>query len=336
MLRYSAASKDWGGSLIKKFFVIYFIVFLAVFVACVSLDVSFLPSSIDVDGFSAQISHVSTLIQDESFLDAAADSWLLFLHLMRLVAVAPFLFLESIAGSGGSIVLLLLLMLPLTHVPGQCKKGLVTLIPMALPFLVSGRSVLVAIGVGYIIMHQIERRRVWMLAIGVLLVNLSSASVLMSFLFLAFGYVPVGRRPRGPWIWQRMVAILLLAISLAISVQVKLAGFAAGETGYEATIGDSDNIFVTILSRSTLFVSFSEGQHIRSIFYSIVALFLLVKLLLLMATPRLRTARRIILCCVPGIFLEGLGVLGMTFPLIWLFAGFEEQAITSRSIFVKR
>ena len=298
--------------------------FAAILAAGIAMDVRFLPASDAEDGFAVQIAYTASLVQDANVFDAAADSWLVFVHLGRLVATAPFLYLESIAGPGGPIALLLLLLIPLTHVPGRGRRGFLMLVPMALPLFVSGRSVLVAVGVGYVVMHLIERRGAWMLALGVLLANLSSASVLMCLLVLAFGSVR-DRRAFPAWNWQRVGAMALLVISLAISAHDKFTGFSSGDAGYEAQVAGSDNVLLTILSRSTLFVSFAEGQYLRAVFYSGVAAFILVKLVTLIADPRLRTARRIMLCCVPGIFLEGLGVLGMLFPLIWLFAGFTVE-----------
>lgn len=59
--------------------------------------------------------------------------------------------------------------------------------PSFLPLFVSGRSVLVAIGVGYIIFYLHENRSHLKLWLGVLLIDLSSTLVFISLLLLIFG-----------------------------------------------------------------------------------------------------------------------------------------------------
>lgn len=310
---------------------IYLFVFPAVLAVGIAREIQFLPATDTSDGFALQLAYMTSLVQDWHLYGYSGESWLVFVHLVRWAVTAPFLFVESIAGPAGPIALLLLLLLPLTHVPGRGQQGLLTLVPMALPLFISGRGVLVAVGVGYVVMYLIEHRGAWMLLLGVLLANLSSASVLMCLLLLAFGYAP-DSRGRAACKWQRVCAIALLAISLAISAQDKITGFSTGQAGYDAQVDGSDDILIAILSRSTLFVSLVEGQSLRFLLYSAVAAFLLVKFVALIASPRRYTARRILLCCMPGILLEGLGVLAMIFPLIWLFAGFNDKPAMRRGI----
>lgn len=166
-----------------------------------------------------------------------------------------------------------------------------------------------------------------MLWFGALCANLSSASVLMALLLLLFA------RPRQPlaqrqW-FQQSAVVLLLGLSLAVSVADKIAGFQGGETGYEAQAFGADNVFLTAISRATLLISFAEGQLARALVYSAIAAILLFNLTVKLRGKRSKGMRRVLLCGLPGIFLEGLGVVGLLVPLTWVFAGFDP---TGRSL----
>jgi hypothetical protein len=307
------------------------LIFISVFIAGTSIEVHLVPVEDTQDGFAAQLAYTFSVLQSDSLEEAIQYSWLIFVHLARLLVISPFLFLDSQVGSVSVLLLMLLLLLPLTHVPSSSRHRLLLLLPMILPLFVSGRSVLVAVGVGYIIMYIIEQRSNWMLFIGVLLVNLSSASVLMSLLLLVFACTK-NHFSEQPWKRARTTSVLVLSASLAISTLDKLAGFGSGEVGYETQYGESGNVVLTIISRSTLFVSIAEGQYWRFLFYLAVAIILFFKLSHVISNPRYREAKRIILCCVPGLFLEGLGVIAMVFPLIWLFFGLGREIVVVRNL----
>lgn len=281
----------------------------------------FLPEGDNSDGFAVQISYVSSLLQDGELLARLDEGWLLLVHAARAVAVAPFVALAAVVGPVGPLLLLLLLLWPLTRAPESTRRSALTMAPLLLPLLVSGRSVLVAVGVGYVVMHLLERRRSWMLWAGAFLVNLSSASVLMALIILLAGDHARTPLPRSI-AWQRAAVLGLLLASLGMSLADKVTGFAAGSLGYEAHAFESENVVLSILSRSTLFVSLVEGQYLRALVYAAVAFVLAAKLLTALLNPRQRVARRVVLCCLPGILLEGLGVIAMTFPLVWLLRGF--------------
>ena len=261
------------------------------------------------------------------------DSLLPLLHVVRLANVFPFLAVEEAIGPIGPVALLLLLLLPLARVPGSRNQSLLTLIPLFLPILVSGRSVLVAIAVGFVVMSIIERHRNWMLFAGALLANLSSASVLMCIILLAVGDVKDFRNPlsRSQRI-QRLIVFALLLVSFGLSAVDKFTGFGSGDAGYAAHAFATDNIFLQVISRSTIAVSIVEGQYMRSLAYGGIAALLILKFLLAFTNPRQRIARRVVICCIPGLLLEGLGVIAMVFPFIWLLRGFA--ADTDRSVLV--
>ncbi len=310
---------------------------LAVILAAVVNDYQFLPLTEFGDGFALQLAAAGTLVSEGVSSGLLDDSWLPVLHIVRLAAVAPFLAIEELTGPAGPVALLLLLLWPLTRVPGSAERSLLTLVPLVLPVLVSGRGALVAVGVGYVVMHLLERRRPWMLWVGAFLANLSSASVLMALVVLAVGQSSSRRAsmPLGGAIQRAQVFALLLA-SFVLSAMDKLTGFGAGATGYESHAFDSGNVLLQVLSRSTLAVSIVEGQYLRALAYGTIAALLLIKLVSAFSDPRQRTARRIVLCCAPGILMEGLGALAMIFPLIWLLRGFPSSEARMPALAIPR
>jgi hypothetical protein len=278
----------------------------------------FLPELVDAtDGFRSQIFFVLGLITDGSLLEVASENPLMWVHVGRLVAVAPFLGIEFVLGPAASLPLLLLLLLPLTRFAASSPHRMLRLLPLALPLFVSGRSVLVAAGLGYAVIFLTQpRARTWGLWLGTLFANLSSASVLASILMLLFVRAPSARRHAV--VWQRLLVLLVLVMSFIASALDKAAGFSEGGEGYQAATFDSDNLFLIAIGRSTLLISLAEGDYLRAVVYFAIQAYLLLKIASLLVEPRLKLERRVLLCCVPGIFLEGLGVLAMFFPLVWL------------------
>lgn len=307
---------------------IYFVALALIFVGGFWLDIKFLPfSESSADGFQAQLVNALLAIENETVLEQSAESWLIFIHVGRLLAVAPFVGLEASLGSMAQLCLMVLALMPLVRLTSADRPLLVSLLPFLLPFVVSGRSVLVSIGVAYIVLFMLsERGRPWMLWFGLLAANLSSASVLMALLLLLFSK-PTSTCARRHGL-QRGFAIVLLLLSFLISAADKLTGFQTGESGYESNITSGNPLFAA-LSRSTLVISFTEGQYLRALVYSLVTIYLLSKVATLIAAPQASGRRRMMLCCLPGIFLEGLGVLAMGFPLYWLLIHFDPSAATT-------
>lgn len=297
------------------------VVAIATLIIGVVTNYHFLPGADVDDGFSAQIRYVFGLFQADNVFGELQENWLLLVHVIRVFAVIPFVYLEIWIGPVASLTLLLFLLLPLARVLGSRNQNLFALAPVFLPLFVSGRSVLVAIGVGYIIFYLHENRSHLKLWLGVLFVNLSSASVFISLLLLIFWKSKCNFNNIS-MSWSRLAAIVVLLGSFAVSMLDKILGFQSGDVGYEGYGVDSDNIFLVILSRSTLFFSFFEGQYLRVAAYGSIGAILLFKLIVLIFDHRSPIARRMVLCCLPGIFVEGLGVLAMVFPLTWLLTGF--------------
>lgn len=300
------------------------IIVLAVTLIANLYGYQFMPVSEYGDGFAMQLAAGVALVTDGAESGLIDESWLPLLHAVRFASVAPFIAAEEAIGPTGSVVLLLLLLLPLTRSPGSSGGNLFTALPLLLPLFVSGRSVLVAVAVGYIAMNIMERRRQWMLWFGSLLANLSSASVLIAIILLFFDNVKISRaRIEFNQKTQRFFVLALLLISFILSAVDKISGFGSGDAGYAAHAVDSDNFFIQIISRSTLAVSIVEGQYLRAVAYGAIAILLLVKLIAAFLDPRQKTERYLVICCFPAIFLEGLGVMAMVFPIIWLLSGLD-------------
>ncbi len=293
------------------------------------LGTTFLPLALEDDGFRSQLGTALYAFGEGEVLEFASESWLIFVHLGRALVVAPFVGVEAQFGPAGQLALLMLVLGGAVSAPYRAEGRWMTLVPLALPLVLSGRGVLVSCGAAYLALYLLhERGKPWMLWFGALCANLSSASVLMALLLLLFA------RPRQPlaqrqW-FQRSAVVALLGLSLAVSVADKIAGFQGGETGYEAQGFGAGNVFLTALSRATLLISFSEGQLARALVYSAVAAILLFNLTVKLRGQRSKGMRRVLLCGLPGIFLEGLGVVGLLVPLTWVFAGFDPTGRTVR------
>lgn len=300
------------------------VVAVVVIVIAVVTGYQFIPQAAEYgDGFASQLATARVLLSDGVQSGLIDESWLPILHVVRLMIVEPFLIAEELLGPAGSAALLLFFLWPLTCLPGSTKRSLLTLVPLFLPVLVSGRGVLVAVAVGYVVTYLLDRRRSWMLWAGIIFANLSSASVLICFVLLIAGLAaPAGSSVSLKWGGQRILATLLLGISISLSLIDKFEGFNAGAPGYNAYAFESENVLLSVISRSTFIVSLVEGQTLRVVAYGVFAVLLLIKLVATLADPNRRLERRIVLCCIPSLLMEGLGVVSMIFPLVWLLQGF--------------
>jgi hypothetical protein len=281
----------------------------------------FTPDYVGNDGFKVQIDYILRLIDSNVLVDAMASNGLITVHAFRTLAISPFLIVENYIGSFGSLVLLGLVVLPLVRAISPHINVLLAGLPLLLPLAISGRSVLVAAGIGYLVMYLMRHtRKISVLVIGILFCNLSSASVFSAAALLLFWW-PYGLG-YGALGW-RFITIMPIILSGVASYNEKIWGFTVGAAGYQAhafTVG-GDNALLSALSRSTLLVSFAEGQYLRAIVYLLLACYVMYKVVSLTIQPGRRYIQILLLCCVPGIFMEGQGVLAMFFPVFWLLVG---------------
>ncbi|MGM9513394.1 hypothetical protein ACS5PK_03990 [Roseateles sp. DB2] len=282
------------------------------------------------DGFQAQILNVALLLADGTFLEASTKEPLIWVHLTRLISASPFWLAETAVGTVGSLALVMLLLVPLIRYPDENGISPLIYFPFFLPLVLSGRSVLVAAGVGYLLIFLLRPSAPsWTLWLGTLFVNLSSASVMASILLIIFlgNEKKMSRGQRR----QKTFALLILLLSFAASILDKMDGFARADVGYAAHAFSTDNVLLMVLSRSTLIVSFFEGHHLRAFAYLGIASIFMVKLFSQLSKSNSRTGLRLMLCCLPGIFMEGSGVWALFFPLLWLVAGWRRDLETRTS-----
>lgn len=273
------------------------------------------------DGFKVQISYILGLWDIGALFDVISQSSLLAVHAFRVLSIAPFLIAESYVGTGLSLLLLELSVFPLIRAIPPRINPFISVIPLTLPLMLSGRSVLVAVGVGYMVLFLLrERSSIWLLILGMAWVNLSSASVLSALLLLL-----TWRRPHkdaSRRIITRAVSVGLLGLSLYASLLEKQYGFSTGGSGYQSfAFANSNNIIVNALSRATIFVSIADGQYVRGFVYGGIALYVLYKVVMLTFRANARHIQIMLACCVPGILLEGQGVVALVFPVFWLLIG---------------
>ncbi|HOY69304.1 MAG TPA: hypothetical protein PL131_01530 [Methylotenera sp.] len=315
--------------IIEKQILFYFVILVVFLVGTLNSDFAFLPySESAIDGFQSQMRHASEVLTGEASLDNDDGSGLEFVHIVRYIGVSPFLLLEVWLGTYASLTLLLCCILLVARPIYKEHPSVIRLLPFTLPLFLSGRSVLVALGVACIILSIYNyKHRYWMLWAGLIWVNLSSASVL-SAIFLLIFLKPNHQQNNKVYNLQTKLALLLLILSLLASLINKYYGFQSGAAGYEAYETSTDNLLLTALSRSTLLVSLAEDQYLRGFAYLTVIVYLLYLMFFSIFFGRDKNNRTMLLCCISGIFFEGLGVVALFFPLFWVFLNVNLSNLT--------
>lgn len=230
-----------------------------------------------------------------------------------------------------------------------------------LPLILSSRTVLVALGAGYIVagLYQSRSAVAWFLG-GVLLVSFSSSAVLVCLLCVLATHLI--KHWSGASRFSRWITAAALVLLLLPSMAAKVDGFASGADGYttieEAAesqarfeqlhydkplveqsllnlLGVPSNTGVLegplqfvdrVLSRSTLYVSFAYGQYSRLLLYLGMILAVLLSVLLDVRRQRAHAVLVPMLVLVLGLFLEGLGAWTVFWPLLWRYTGRDLSA----------
>lgn len=335
---------------------------------------SFLPSagtdlvsSRGDDGFGLQIEYVESLLAKGDFMGAALSEPNLFLHFLRYAVALPFLVAENLLGSAGPLVLITLLAIPLLaqfRLPEARQAAtpftVLRVLVLFAPLVLSGRTILVALGAGYFVVAIMGgRARIGMLLLGSALISFSSSAVVVCGLF-AFA-VLASRWLRGQRDVLPIVALLLTACLLTPSLTEKLPGFTQGGAGYTTTresaqapddIGEAAagapvvastvlesvglqpesvgplaapvSLLDRLLTRSTIYTSYAYGQYSRLVLY----LGLLIAVLAALGSDILRRSPHPLLHAVLitalGLLLEGLGAWCVLWPLLWRFTGSDD------------
>lgn len=265
------------------------------------------------DGYANQVFYVLTVLQSGG--DMFQESPLFFIHLVR-TGVA--LFFQAINAMGGPVLEVLVLSLLVWPVldlfVGSARRRL-GLVLFFLVFVLSFRSVLVSISIGYLLLFQLRRPKWRYLLASFVFGSLSSGAVLLCAILVL---------REGRHLFARGAAyvtyLVLVLVSLAISGADKLAGFNSGDAGYEATVGNSTGLLAAV-SRNTILVSFMNGDYARGAVYSAILVFVLAFAVHSYFTPKAAWYRVILVAGIPVMMLEGLGTVALLVPLLMLAAG---------------
>lgn len=267
----------------------------------------------DIDGFSAQVIYIWNYFEGGNSLFDLDP--LLMIHAARALIAYIFTVVEDNVGIGASTFILLMLAVPILRVFADLPRGfLVFAIPIA-GMVFSGRAVLSMISVAYMVIVIIRKRGVILLFLSLFFSTLSSG-VALNNLIIA---MTVGR-----YHMRRSVSVMLysagLLVTLFISATDKYEGFSEQRAGYDATTYSTSQIGA-VISRSTIYVSYMEGEYVRAFAYIGLALIALALLLAAMILPRYRGYAAILLAAIPSVLLEGLGFVSLVIPVLLMLAG---------------
>lgn len=270
-------------------------------------------SFVDVDGFTSQVSYINLVLESGNTLFDLEP--LLWIHAIRAYIANTFVWIESVFGIGFSSFLILMLFIPTLKLFADLRRGyFVFVIPVAAVIL-SPRAALAMIAVAYLVVFILNGRAAFYLTVSLVLANLSSGTVLNNLIISSI----LGRNHHPKSVGIYLYSIIL-GISLFISAGEKYEGFVEQRAGYIGTVTGASGI-EAIISRSTIFVSFQEGDYARLIAYLGLAL---IAFLLLFVAIRLREYRGyavIMLSAIPSLLTEGLGFISLVVPILLFLAG---------------
>ena len=155
----------------------------------------------------------------------------------------------------------------------------------------------------------------WYLFLGFLFANLSSGAVLSSVLISTFFVIKYKVKTTAFYIF-----ISLLMTSLTISIVDKYLGFTDQSIGYESVLENANGI-VGAISRSTIFISFVEGNIIRLFGYLFILSSVVVAFIYSIFKNKHSEYRALLIFSVPAFLLEGLGVISIIVLILMFFAG---------------
>ena len=249
--------------------------------------------------------------------DLSDEKPLFVVHIIRTVIALFFQVIKSTGGSFLEVLVLCLFVWPVLDLFEGGSRRRLGLLLFFLVFLLSFRSVLVCLSVGYLFLYQLRLSKKHYLLISFIFASLSSGAVLMCIILVLREYGQLLRRGAA-----YLLYLTLLVASLAVSLLDKVAGFNSGEVGYEATVGNSTGLMAAI-SRNTIVVSILEGDYLRAAVYLAMLVFLIIFLVVSFIAPRKSWFRVVLLAGLPVMAMEGLGAIALVVPLLMLAAGVD-------------
>lgn len=266
-----------------------------------------------------QIKQTFEFIQSGGAVTRALENPIFVTHLVRVAIFIPFSYLGSLGhGQGLEYVLLILISLPVVMRYYKRSNDIIYLAPLVLPFLISYRSFLAALAIGYVVIAITSKGNILFLLFGVTLSLLSTAVMVQSSLLIL-----IYRKKISCLLRNNPVAIVPLIAFLGITLLVtlvKIQGFVGGLDGYTSEYG-SDGI-QSAITRSTLVIGLAKGS-LRGYLSLAIALLLIISLVRLgnSRNKELKTYFRILSCLAPGLLFEGLGIVSILFPILWMVRG---------------
>jgi hypothetical protein len=265
------------------------------------------------DGFSAQVVYIWNYFGGgNSILDLDA---LLLIHAVRAGIAYFFTIVEETLGIGFATFFLLMLMLPGLKVFAELPRGYLVLALPVVGMVFSGRAILSMFSVAYLVIVVIKGRGFWLLFFSLVFSTLSSGVALNNLIIsltLARNHM---KKSLSLFVYS-----IALSITLFISATDKYTGFSEQRAGYDATTYSTSQLG-SIISRSTIFVSFQEGDYLRSFAYVGLAAVALTLLISAIVMPRYRGYAAILISAIPSVFLEGLGFVSLLVPVLLMLAG---------------
>ncbi|MDU9397669.1 hypothetical protein [Pseudomonas sp. zfem003] len=261
-----------------------------------------------IDGYTSQVLYVREILEFGG--DLFDQPPLIWIHLIRSSLFYYFDFLNYIGGAALVSFGVALFFIPIMRLFVCARFSYFSILLPILMVLISYRAVFVALSVGYVFLYFLCARRTIYLIFSFVFLNLSSASVLIGVLVVcvyAFRF--------SVWNWRLGVFLVSLLVSFMVSLQDKIVGFVSASAGYQPTVPIEGSGLLGVLTRSTIFTSFYEGDYIRGGIYLVLLFAVLLIVLSSLCVPKLRGYGFLFFASLPVFFLEGLGVVALIVPI---------------------
>lgn len=304
-------------------------------------EYNFVPDRHD-DGFAVQIKYIGDMVIRGQWTDLLFSP-LQLIHTIRFFIAWPFLTLEKHFGGFGSLSLLLLCLWPLVLAfpskrgdPWDITFTALRFLILLLPLAVSGRTVLVIAGMGYLVSGALKRPfSFFHIMLGALFAVLSSASILYSIAILLI--VGSSRGRSKAFQVAKWATVALVIAAFVPSLLAKAQGFAAGTPGYsyEGTDLDrrvSDRVedgfgigalpaIKRILARSTIAESYRNGNFARMFVYFGLFGAAIAYVTWALLRRQQHPINAVLVVLSTGILIEGLALWPILLPILWAYTG---------------